>query len=87
MTGIMCDNQDEGGIMRDKKKAENTEGPMGMGSDMPPRQSARGVLDDKIRHAEEYLNGLITLMQSIPWNVLREEDEENLYKYFVRRNH
>lgn len=62
-------------------------GPTGTGSGLATRQSAKGVLDDKIRHAEEYLNGLIALSQSIPWNVLRAEDEESLWRYFSRSNY
>ncbi len=67
------------------EEAEDTAGPMGTVR-VGERQSAKGVLDDKIRRAEEYLNGLIVLSQSIPWNVLREEDEESLWRYFARRN-
>lgn len=65
-----------------KKMAEDTAGPMG--AEMSMRQSARGVLDDKIKRTEKHLNGMIVLLNLIPWNALRSEDEESLWELFTR---
>ena len=75
--------------MCDEKKAEKTPGPMGAGTvEMrASRQSARGVLNDKIKCAEERLVSLGILSKVIPWDLLQKEDEESLWRYFTRRNH
>lgn len=48
------------------------------------RQSAQGVLNDKIKRTEKHLNGMIVLLNLIPWNALRSEDEESLWELFTR---
>ena len=75
--------------MCDEEKAENTAGPMGTGTvEMrASRESARGVLNDKIKRAEERLVSLGILSKVIPWDLLQKEDEESLWRYFTRRNH
>ena len=67
-------------MCKDKEtRAENTAGPMAMGA----RPSAKGVLVDKIRHAEDHVESLRVLLKSIPWDVLDNEKEESLWKYFA----
>ncbi len=72
--------------MYDEKAAKDT-GSAGPMMQTASRQSARGVLNNKIKRAEERLNSLVTLYKTIPWDLLREEDEESLWRYFSRTNH
>ena len=69
--------------MYDEKRSENTAGPTNEGA---MRQSARGVLEDKIDRAEQRLHALVALRNSIAWNALRPEDEESLWRYFSSRH-
>lgn len=77
--------------MKDEKAAENTAGTIDhqslMGSPAAGkamRQSAQGVLKDEINRAENHLNALNALLNVIPWNALRSEDEEALWRYFIK---
>ncbi len=56
--------------MCEKAASENTAGPMG--NPLVTRQSARGVLDNAIKRAEDHRKAL------------RPEDEENLWKLFIK---
>lgn len=47
------------------------------------RQSAKGVLEDKIMRIENKAIALRTLKKSIPWDILVPSDEELLWKLFV----
>ena len=69
--------------MCDEKQAENTAGPMAIGT----RQEARGVLVDNIRHAEDRAESLRVLLKAIPWDVLDRDSEESLWRYFASRDH
>lgn len=65
---------------------ENTAGKGGSfpGPTVATRQSAKGVLEDRIRRAEEHLGSLFAIRDSIPWNALCPEVEKSLWLYFSR---
>jgi len=48
------------------------------------RQSSHGALMEKIRQKEKEVAALVTLESAINWKLLNDEQEENLWTYFVR---
>jgi len=49
------------------------------------RMNARSVLNEKIKRVKEELSALETLSRRIPWFDLSDDEEEELWHYFVRR--
>lgn len=50
------------------------------------RESARSVLQNKIKRETKRVDALIVLAKAIPWDVLSREDEELLLSYFIERD-
>ena len=50
---------------------------------MACRESARCVLDSRIRRSAKRHHALEVLMKVIPWQILSAEDEEVLWSYFA----
>ena len=50
------------------------------------RQNAKAVLLDKIARVGREMAALEILLKVIPWDILRPEDEEMLWGYFINRN-
>ncbi len=68
----------------DMNKAELKKAPNVSGADPAGRQHARDALKTSIIRLEKELSALRTLERAINWKLLNNEQEEDLWTYFVR---